>query len=105
MNTTTQPETAIVTVEKIMDWAISSQAPHASARKVQRLGSDPVGFKRSRSAEHLHIAGEDIARPTSKDVECVWKRDARNTRAGIPATNMGMDIRETLEGLIKRPVV
>ena len=99
MNTTTQPETANVTVEKFADSAISSQAPHNCARKVQRLGSDPVGFKRSRSAEHLY-AGEDIVRTTTKVVECVWKRDVRNSLAGIPATNMGMDIRETLEGLI-----
>ena len=48
MNTTTQPETANVTVEKFVDWAISSQASETG--KVQRLGSNPVGFKRSRSA-------------------------------------------------------
>lgn len=51
MNTTTQPETAIVTVEKVMDWTISSQA--SVTGKVQRLGSNPVGSKRNRSAVHL----------------------------------------------------
>jgi len=60
MNTTTQPETANVTVEKVMDWAISSQAP--AMEKVQRLGSDPVGFKRSRNAVHLSNTDGDIAR-------------------------------------------
>lgn len=78
MNTTTQPETANVTVEKIMDWAISSQASEMG--KVQRLGSNPVGSERNRSAVPCY-AGEDIARSASKDAEDDWKRVIRNTQA------------------------
>lgn len=77
MNTTTQPETANVTVQKVL--GLDNQQPSlANAGKVQRLGGDPVGFKRVRSAEHLYNAGGDVVRAESKDSESYRKRVGRN---------------------------
>jgi hypothetical protein len=77
MNTTTQPETANVTVQKVR--GLGDQQPSlALAGKVQRLGSDPVGSKRIRSAEHLY-AGGDVVRAASKEAEVCWKRAHRNS--------------------------
>ncbi len=108
MNTTTQPETANVTVQKVLGLGNQQPSP-AKAWKVQRLGSDPVGSKRTRSAEHLSNAGDDVVRAEPRGSELCRKRAQRNTTdfdwTSIPATNLGFDLQETLEGLLKRPVV
>ena len=96
MNTTTQPETAFVTVEKFR--GLGNQQPSlAQAWKVQRPERKLVGSKRSRSAGHL-FAGDDVVRTALKGAELSRKRAQRNITAAIPATNMGFDVKETLEG-------
>lgn len=69
MNTTTQPETAIVTVEKFR--GLDNQQPSlAQAWKVQRPERKLVGTKRSRSAGHLfERSDEDMVRAASRDAE------------------------------------
>lgn len=77
MNTTTQSETTNVTVKEVR--GLGNQQPSlAHAGKVQRLGREPVGAERLRSAEHL-FAGGDVVRAESKDSEACWKRARRNS--------------------------
>ena len=80
MNTTTQLETANVTVRKVL--GLDNQQPSlALAGKVQRLGGDPVGLKRVRSAEHLIASGGDVVRAELKGSESCRKRVRRNMSA------------------------
>lgn len=77
MNTTTQPETANVTVQKVL--GLGNQQPSlAYAGKVQRPERKLVGTERFRSAGHL-FAGEDMVRAESRDSEACWKRARRNS--------------------------
>ena len=83
VNTTAQVETPNAMVQE--GHGLGNQHPSSVQEKDQRLGSNPVGTKRSRSAERLfERADEDIARTVLKGAEECWKRAFRNI-TGAPA--------------------
>lgn len=101
MNTTTQPETAFVTVEKFR--GLGNQQPSlAQAWKVQRPERKLVGTKRSRSAGHL-FAGEDMVRAASRDAEVVLEASPPQHHSRHPRNEHGIRRQGDLGGSRRPP--
>ncbi len=92
MNTTTQPVTANVTVKKVMDWAISSQADRVTGGRFRDQSRRPVAGYEAPRVPDYPFKVEDMIRTAEKSVETGVKLPGDNRTKVIKTSQRGRDV-------------